>query len=145
VLSVHEFCGRNYQPQSRYRVLMDDIQGGVDELGVLLMGHARGGYWYGSQLDVKEARALAPYNNATTLQVAAGVLGAMVWACEHPNEGVVDPDDMDFARVLEVARPYLGKLVGVYTDWTPLKDRGVLFPEDVDASDPWQFKNFRVV
>jgi homospermidine synthase len=25
-----------------------------------------------------------------------------------------------------------------------LQDRGVLFPEDVDASDPWQFKNFRV-
>ena len=52
---------------------------------------------------------------------------------------------MDFARVLEVARPYLGNLVGHYTDWTPLEDRGVLFPEDVGAADPWQFKNFRVV
>ena len=39
----------------------------------------------------------------------------------------------------------LGKLVGVYTDWNPLKERSLLFPEDVDASDPWQFKNFRVV
>ena len=145
VLSVHEFCGRNYQPQSRYRVLMDDIQGGIDELGVLLMGHRRGGYWFGSQLSVEEARSLAPYNNATTLQVAAGVLGAIVWACENPNAGVVDPDDIDYARVLEVARPYLGNLVGVYTDWNPLCERGVLFPEDVDVSDPWQFKNFRVV
>jgi homospermidine synthase len=145
VLSVHEFCGRNYRPQSRYRVLMDDIQGGIDELGVLLMGLERGGYWFGSQLSVEEARKLAPYNNATTLQVAAGVLGAIVWACENPNAGVVDPDDIDFARVLEVARPYLGNLVGVYTDWNPLQARGVLFPEDVDAADPWQFKNFRVV
>jgi len=41
-------------------------------------------------------------------------------------------------------RPYLGKVVGAYSDWTPLNDRGRLFPEDVDASDPWQFKNFRV-
>ena len=145
VLSVHEFCGRNYRPQPHYRLLMDDIRGGMDELGVLLMGHARGGYWFGSQLSVEEARKLAPYNNATSLQVAAGVLGAIVWACENPHAGVVDPDEIDFARVLDVARPYLGSLVGVYTDWTPLQDRGLIFPEDVDASDPWQFKNFRVV
>ena len=26
----------------------------------------------------------------------------------------------------------------------PLNDRGRLFPEDIDAGDPWQFKNFRV-
>ena len=31
------------------------------------------------------------------------------------------------------------------TDWTPLLDRGMIFPEDVDGADPWQFKNFRVV
>jgi homospermidine synthase len=35
--------------------------------------------------------------------------------------------------------------VGGYGSWTPLVDRGLLFPEDVDHSDPWQFKNFRVV
>jgi homospermidine synthase len=29
----------------------------------------------------------------------------------------------------------------MYTDWTPLQNRGVLFPEDLDESDPWQFKN----
>ncbi|MCC6532673.1 MAG: homospermidine synthase [Burkholderiales bacterium] len=145
VLSVHELCGRNYRMQPEHRVLMDDIQGGIDELGVLLMGHKRGAYWYGSQLGIEAARTLAPYNNATTLQVAAGVLGAIVWACENPRAGVVDPDDMDFRRVLEVARPYLGNMVGVYSDWTPLQERGVLFPEDTDPADPWQFKNFRVM
>jgi homospermidine synthase len=40
--------------------------------------------------------------------------------------------------------PYLGTVLGEYGGWTPLQDRGVLFPEDVDAEDPWQFKNFRV-
>ena len=34
--------------------------------------------------------------------------------------------------------------IGAYSDWTPLLDRGRLFPEDVDTADPWQFKNFRV-
>ena len=46
---------------------------------------------------------------------------------------------------LEICMPYLGPVVGKYGDWTPLKDRGGLFPEDVDRNDPWQFKNFRVV
>jgi Homospermidine synthase len=40
--------------------------------------------------------------------------------------------------------PYLGKLVGAYTDWTPLAGRSGLYPDDIDASDPWQFRNFRV-
>jgi homospermidine synthase len=52
---------------------------------------------------------------------------------------------MDFARILEIAMPYLGDVVGVYSDWTPLTDRARLFPEDLDRADPWQFKNFRVV
>ena len=38
----------------------------------------------------------------------------------------------------------LGPVVGVYSDWTPLDNRSVLFPEDVDPADPWQFKNVLV-
>jgi homospermidine synthase len=52
---------------------------------------------------------------------------------------------MDFRRNLEICMPYLGPVVGKYSDWTPLQGRGELFPEDLDKSDPWQFKNFRVV
>ena len=74
----------------------------------------------------------------------AAVLGAMIWAIENPRSGVVEPDNIDHVRVMEIARPYLGEMVGAYSDWTPLKDRSVLFPEDLDPSDPWQFKNFRV-
>jgi homospermidine synthase len=69
----------------------------------------------------------------------------VIWALENPTAGVVDPDEMDFRRVLEIARPYLGDVVGVYSDWTPLDGRGVLFREDIDTTDPWQFKNVRVV
>ena len=145
VLSLHELAGRNWRGQEQRRVITGEITEGTDELGALLMGHAKGAYWYGSQLTIQEARKLAPYNNATSLQVAAGVLGAVVWAMENPAEGIIDPDDVDFQRVLEIANPYLGKLVGVYTDWTPLEGRNHPFPEDLDTSDPWQFKNFRVI
>ena len=144
VLSVHEFCGRNYQIQDRKRILMDDISKGIDELGVLLAGHKRNAYWYGSQLSIEQARALAPYNNATSLQVTVSVLAGMVWAMENPNSGLTEPEDMDFRRVLEICMPYLGPVVGQYSEWTPLSDRERLFPEDLDKSDPWQFKNVRV-
>lgn len=145
VMSVHELAGRNYIQQSRQRILMDEIVSGIDELGVLLAGHARNAYWYGSQLSIEEARRLAPHNNATSLQVTAAVLAGMVWAIENPRAGLIEPDEMDFRRVLEVARPYLGALVGEYTGWTPLEGRERLFPEDLDRSDPWQFKNVRVL
>jgi homospermidine synthase len=62
----------------------------------------------------------------------------------NPTAGIVEPDDIDFRVVLDVAMPYLGPVVGVYSDWTPLVGRGTLYPEDVDRDDPWQFKNFRV-
>ena len=145
VLSLHEFGGKNFQLQQRKRLMMEEITEGIDELGVLLMGQAKGVYWYGSRLSIGEARRVAPHNNATSLQVTAAVLGGMVWAIEQPREGIVEPEEVDFLRVLEIARPYLGEVVGVYGDWTPLDGRERLFPEDLDRDDPWQFKNIRVV
>ena len=122
----------------------DEIVDGIDELGVLLYGNSKNAYWYGSQLSIEEARALAPQQNATGLQVTSAVLAGMVWALENPTAGIVESDEMDFARCLEVQRPYLGPVKGYYTDWTPLTDRPGLFPEDMDAADPWQFRNVLV-
>jgi homospermidine synthase len=144
VLSIHELAGRSWKQQPEQRLLMEDIADGIDELGILLMGHARGAFWYGSQLSIGEARRLAPHNNATSLQVTSAVLAGMVWAIRHPREGIVEPDELDFQEVLEIQLPYLGPVGGVYSDWTPITGRGRLFAEDIDADDPWQFKNFRV-
>jgi homospermidine synthase len=144
IVSLHEFAGRNWHLQDRQRILMDEITGGIDELGVLLAGHKKNAYWYGSQLSIEEARKLAPHNNATSLQVTVSCLSGMIWAMENPNAGLVEPDEIDYVRNVEIAKPYLGTLTGAYTDWTPLQDRERLFPEDLDTSDPWQFKNVRV-
>ncbi|HTJ63880.1 MAG TPA: saccharopine dehydrogenase NADP-binding domain-containing protein [Alphaproteobacteria bacterium] len=144
VLSVHELAGRNWKQQPEQRLLMEDIAEGIDELGVLLMGHARGAYWFGSQLSIGEARRLVPHNNATSLQVTSAVLAGMIWAIRHPKQGIVEADDMDFREVLDIQMPYLGPVVGVYSDWTPLAERTQMFEEDLDREDPWQFKNFRV-
>ncbi|MBV1707522.1 MAG: saccharopine dehydrogenase NADP-binding domain-containing protein [Hyphomicrobiales bacterium] len=142
VLSLDEMAGAQWQRQSASHILGEsEIIDGIDELGVLLYGHAKNAYWYGSQLSVEETRQLAPYQNATGLQVTSAVLAGMVWALENPKAGILEADELDFRRCLEVQRPYLGPVTGHYTDWTPLQGRGGLFPEDMDTSDPWQFSN----
>lgn len=145
VLSLHELFGRAGVMQEEHRILDEhEIVDGIDELGVLLYGHGLNAYWYGSQLSIEETRRIAPYQNATGMQVTSAVLAGMVWALENPNEGIVEADEMDYKRCLEVQMPYLGPVTGHYTDWTPLKDRPGFFPEDIDTSDPWQFRNILV-
>ncbi len=143
ILSIEECFGNNFELQKEQLILMDDIVSGMDELGVLVMGHKKNAYWYGSQLTIDETRKLAPYQNATGLQVTAGVLGGMIWAMENPRAGVVEADEMDFERVMEIIEPYMGKMTGAYTDWNPIKGREPYFPEDIDKTDPWQFKNIQ--
>jgi len=146
VLSLDELAGNNDILQPSQRLMTDEIlPGGVDELGVLLMGHAKNAYWYGSRLSIDETRKLVPHHNATGLQVTSSVIGAVTWAMRNPEQGIVDADDVDHEVLMQVARPYLGEIIGEYTDWTPVQNRGKLFPEHFDASDPWQFKNFRVL
>ncbi|WP_434672334.1 saccharopine dehydrogenase C-terminal domain-containing protein [Pseudomonas sp. R1-15] len=141
LLSVHELIGRGWQTQARQRILNGEIDsGGADALGVLFMGHELNAYWFGSVLSIDEARALVPFNSATTLQVAAGVLSGIVWAVEHPDRGIVEPEQLDHERVLEVARPYLGTLVGQRTDWTPSGTSHK--PSEDGAADSWQFEHF---
>lgn len=142
VLSWHELLGAGGKRQSTQHVLdEDEIADGRDELGVLLYGHKKNAYWFGSQLSIEEARKLAPHNSATGMQVTSAVLAGMVWAMENPNAGIVETDEMDHVRCMELQAPYLGPLKGYYTDWNPLKERIDLFGEKLDRRDPWQFSN----
>jgi homospermidine synthase len=113
------------------------------------MGHPYSSWWTGSILPIDEARLLLPGQNATTIQVAIGVVAATMWMIRHPREGFCLPDDLPQGFVLDIARPYLGKFCSGPADWTPLKNRVVYFREnpenDYDHEDPWQFKNFLFV
>lgn len=145
ILSIHEMFGNGGHKQTKQHILEpDEIVSGQDKLGVLLYGHKKNAYWFGSQLSIEEARALAPYQSATGLQVTSAVLTGIVWAIENPNAGIVETDEMDFERCLEIQLPYLGPVGGVYTDWNPLKSIDDLFAEPLDEKDPWQFTNILV-
>jgi homospermidine synthase len=146
VASLHECRMSGYRLQDRQRIMADDIVSGADELGVLLLGHDLNGWWTGSQLDIKEARELVPHQNATTLQVAASVLGAVSWMLRHPDRGLCVPDDLDHREVLDVAGPYLGPCPSLPTGWTPLARRGDPFEQITGGrprdEDVWQFASF---
>jgi homospermidine synthase len=79
VLSLHELAGKNYVEQKEKRLMVDEITAGIDELGVLLCGHAKGAYWYGSQLEIENSRRLVEHNSATSLQVTATALAGVIW------------------------------------------------------------------
>jgi len=146
IASLNEFRARNYQLQTTQRIFEDEIIEGRDEIGVLLLGHALNGWWVGSQLEIDEARRHVPHQNATTLQVAASLLGALAWMIRNPHKGLVIPDQMPHREILEVANPYLGTCPSVQTDWTPLKNRYDPFEKfgqrRPSEDNLWQFETF---
>jgi len=144
--SLCELRGLNYVLPPKLRIMEDEIITGADILGALLMGHAYNSWWTGSALTIDQARQLAPGQNATTLQVAAGVISAVLWMMENPRQGIKLPDDLPHDFVLDIAKPYLGDFISMPSDWTPLKNRVAYFKENPASQtdpDPWQFSNFQ--
>ena len=144
--SLHELRCRNYELQPKLRIMSDEITKGEDILGALIMGHRYNSWWTGSILSIEESRRLVPHQNATTMQVAIGVVAAVMWMIDNPSEGMCVPDDLPYDYVLGIAKPYLGKLVSTPSDWTPLTNYRVFFKENraahLDKKNIWCFKNF---
>ncbi len=146
VASLHALRANHYKMQGKFRIMNDDIVSGVDELGVLIMGHEFKSWWTGSILGIDEANKLVPNQNATTLQVAAAVLAAVIWMIKNPKEGVLVPDQLPHTEILKVAAPYLGDVVSIPLDWYPNdfnavepSEQGAQFVNDASA---WQFNRF---
>lgn len=144
LLSLHEMRNEQLRFHKRTRILKNSIVAGEDELGVLLMGHGLNAYWYGSQLDIDTARGMVPGESGTSLQVAASLIAAITWAIENPNRGYVEPEYIPHDYILKIASPYLGKIVGIQSNWTPLQDRSELYGKQWDERNVWSFENFRL-
>lgn len=110
-----------------YRVMDNDLHQGGNELGALLMCKSGVSYWFGSKLILSQARELVADSNATSLQVAAGVLSGLIWALENPSRGIVEAEEMDFRRVLDLASPWLGRIYGISTCWRPSRAKDLTF------------------
>jgi homospermidine synthase len=146
IASLNEMRGYNYHLNVNQRIMNDEITGGADILGALLMGHGYNSWWIGSDLSIEQSRRLVPHQNATTMQVAISVVAASMWMMENPAEGIRVPDDLPHDYILKVSKPYLGRWISKPKDWTPLQNRVNPFKgynqPDLDLRDPWQFKNF---
>jgi len=144
--SLYELRCRNYELQPKQRIMGDDIVAGDDTLGALLMGHKYNSWWTGSVLNIKEARKLIPHQNATTLQVAIGVVSAIMWMIDNPRRGVCFPEDLPYDYILNIAKPYLGEFISQPSEWTPFKNYQVFFKENsaayLNKNNPWCFNNF---
>ena len=148
IASLHELHMRGDELQPAQRIMDDEIVDGRDELGVLLMGHPLTSWWYGSLLDIHEARRLAPHQNATTLQVAAcdprrGAVAAREPAARRAPAGraAVRGDPRRRAAV-----PGADRLAAIGLDAAaalvgPVRGFGRPRPADEDV---WQFSTFLV-
>jgi homospermidine synthase len=101
------------------RVLKAELTHGEDELGVLVMSGTYASLWLGSALSIERARALAPYNNATSLQVVSSLAGAMHWACRNPWAGIVESEQLDHGELYAYTSPYWEPIQRQYTQWRP--------------------------
>ena len=148
VLSVHEAYGKGkLQEKSLILAAGDIVPGGFDELGILFYGHRKNAFWYGSTLTIDETKTLVPHQNATALQVTSAVAAGVAWALNHPEQGIVEAEEMDHDECLAMQRRYLGKVWGCFTDWNPLSEQslsGLFESRTMDRTDPWQFRNVLV-
>ena len=148
IVSMKELEMLNWELHKNQRIMNDEITGGDDRLGVLLMGHPYRSWWTGSLLSIEDSRKLIPGQSATTVQVSSAVYAAVAWAMKNPNSGLLVPDDLPWREVLSYAEKYWGGIHSEAADWDPLKNRRDLFEgwndKKVDKSDPWQFTNFLV-
>lgn len=148
IVSMKELEMLNWELHKNQRIMNDEITGGDDRLGVLLMGHPYKSWWTGSLLNIEDSRKLIPGQSATTVQVSSAVYAAVAWAMNNPNAGLLVPDELPWREVLGYAEKYWGGIHSEAADWDPLVNRRDLFEgwndKKVDRSDPWQFTNFLV-
>lgn len=115
-----------------HTILKDEIIGGCDELGVLLISGLHRSLWVGSCLSIEKARKQARFNSATSLQVVSSLLAGIRWLIENPNHGIRESDEINYAFIYEHALEYWNPMIMQYTDW-PIEGRPDL-----------QFKSFRI-
>jgi homospermidine synthase len=119
IASINDFRMNGYQDPIATILKGTSVVSGADEVGVLLLGHELGAWWTGSRLDHGGAMSMLPESNATSIQVAAGILGALSWMMQNPSEGFKLPEHLPHKSILAVAKKYIEPFCSLVSDWSP--------------------------
>ncbi len=140
---------RNFKLQPKLRIMSDEITEGIDELGVLLMGHGLNALV--DRLAARHPRDAPARAGPERDDAAGGGVGdrrAGVDDQEPDARASSCPTRFPYKEILDVAGAYLGPCPSVQTDWTPLQSRSRLFAKwgtpAVPEDDLWQFASFAV-
>ncbi|MDP5134749.1 saccharopine dehydrogenase NADP-binding domain-containing protein [Rheinheimera baltica] len=142
-VSLHEYMMGDSEPPLKIKVMKNDIVAGADELGVLLLGHDKRAFWYGSCVDIERSREVAPGHNATTVQVIGGVVSAIVWCLNNPRSGYCETESLPYEKMLAIAEPYIAPMFQTFSDWTP-NPTETESNEKNQIEEQWQFQHFLV-
>ena len=115
-------CGDRSQIKSS-RVLKEELVQGIDELGVLIVSDQFPALWIGSQLSIERAKEMAPYNNATSLQVVGSIMAALEWMLQNTGCGIIESESLDHAFIYQHAKAYWEPMVMQFHRWHPSGDQ----------------------
>jgi homospermidine synthase len=62
---------------------------------------------------------MAPYNNATSLQVVSSIVAGMHWMLDNPKAGIVESEQLDYQTIYNLTAPYWAPIVQQYIEWQP--------------------------
>lgn len=100
----------NKTPSSFVR-LSDNVVTGEEYVGVILNSTKYGTYYLGSGVEIKTLRKNFPRETPTIIQVTASAIAAFKWMIDHPNEGIILPEELPVDYIIENTKKYLGQYV----------------------------------
>lgn len=141
-VSTYEVLDNYRKYQNNKRLMTYDIIKGYDEVGCTLFFENGEIWWFGSLLNIEEARSIFDNQidniiNATILQVISGYLGGILYIIdqiENKNyKGLLLPEDLPIKEFIKRTKPFLGAF-GLYKvdNWTV----------DTKKDAMWQFSDF---
>jgi homospermidine synthase len=116
IASIYEMQSNGFKQPEKLRLPKKELIKGEDELGCFMISKDLGSWWIGTIQSVADAGKLCPNQSPTTLVVTAGVMSAVMYAFNHPEIGVIHPEDMDEDEVMNNILPYLYPFVSFYVE-----------------------------
>lgn len=116
--SLLRFQKCDFTCQLHNHIIKNEIVDGADKLGCLLMSGTFS-WWTGSIVSIQESNHLVPGQNATVLQVSAGVIAALHFMLDNPKNGICFPETLDHREVIKIAKPFLGDFFSGHVEWNP--------------------------